>query len=471
MFIAYLFITYLLVPFIVVVGLDKLLKQRTDSSIAFFLTNWGAGVLLIPFFLEIVLRLSPGATDNYYIFVTLLPFLAMGWFLRKPAKELGSEVAEELRRIHIRLNENLLFCSLAVLFGCAVISALFYFVLLSPIGENDILQYAKMAQFFYDDKDLSSYPFVEAERKTGFFAVTAHPLAFHLSFVWAHLFQGSAENLGFARVIPLVFLILQLCLLLGLFWRRPLEGFVATVLLLAFPLYGYLVRNFSIDSIRIYSTLFAFFCLFRLLKEEEFAWRKSVYAGIGLGLSLFTHAMGFVILPIYFAILFLNGRAHMRSAIAKAFSVGFIALPFCFYRVLENLHIFGSPINDSGRVLQLPTLQQQSLVELGRGYFDLGDKFFLGVFQAFSNPSNYSFIYWLLLPAILVVLICRIFDLWTRICLQFVALFWLLVSSTVLFLGKSDLIDGPRYLVTLHPFVVSILAVCWARLWEGRRNA
>jgi len=205
------------------------------------------------------------------------------------------------------------------------------------ILEHDTLEYGTLARWFYDAKEIT-YQTHRYNAETGFYYVGLHGFGFQLLGTWEQLvnaatglkgdtlFKFFTSYYGSLTFVSLWYYIRRAGQSLGILALIFLGGTTGITILL---------RNFHLDTFRIWLVSMMFVMVARSIHSGE---RKWVYlAGVLAGLSAFAHSIGAIIAAIagFVLILFLPGHLIKKRLPAVLIFTALVMLSGGVHYVLD----------------------------------------------------------------------------------------------------------------------------------------
>lgn len=331
---------------------------------------------------------------------------------------------------------------------------------------NDALEYAAVAKYILREGSLVSYPMIEADPRTGLFAPSSHPPAYHMLLVWGFSLGGTG-SMAPLRITALFF-ILAISFLMMRMLRRTNCAALGVCLLFATPLFVTAAVSYHIDAMRI--TAFTAACAMAAGFIRAPSWRQAALTGYALGLALYAHSIGLLVLPLTgFAFLVLAELPLVRKlqlgALCCLVAVGIGGLQY-----FENLAQFGTPLQDSSPVFDMAEVDYASDMRARRDLITGFDRTVFGVLRVFIEPTSFGLIFWAgLFAAAGIVRHWRATGLTERTFLIVVAGYFVLNAVSAV-LGSDLMIKNSRYVMTLTPLVACLVTFAVARRMTSSRE-
>ena len=223
-------------------------------------------------------------------------------------------------------------------------------------------------------------------------------------FVISFMIQGSDSVSGLSKFISPAYFALSMFLIMT--WcrrsRTSIAGLIGALLLATTPAYISGVMDSHIDPFRIFSFFATFLALKLYLQTHLRLWLY--LTGLLLWMTLYSHSLGILILPIFGWVLLL--RLHktyrLKGVFPKLQFLQFstlIVIPFLFNlpRYIANMASFSSPIADASAVplWQVERLEYDYYFQVTRGVYEVVDRILFGVFKVLIEVTSFGFLYWI----------------------------------------------------------------------------
>jgi len=436
-----------------------------------------SGPLLASWFFIQSLRLFPGLSPDIYIRTGHITALILGlvglyFFIRDCPKKNADYYDDTKQWAGIKFQRVYVLAIgiVALLIFIDHVVANTWTTLLMPFSQNDAMEYATGAQLIAGVRDISIYPFVDAEQTGGFFGAWTHPPGYLGLLSWAYLANDGAPY-G-ARVVSIYFSLVTLYAVWAFGIRRsPLHGLFCLLFTLIVPSTYVLGLISHIDPIRIAGLTIAGLSVYRLVFEPNM--RNVLFCALIIGLAQFTHSIGILtsclILPAYFICSdtkFLKKILHVGVLFGLSLVV---ILPDLF----KNWQTFGSVIQDSAELWSLKELQIQELRDYNRRLSTTAERLYYGLLKGFSNPGVFGRSYTLFTLLILGTSAYLIYKERTAFfkklatlqffrkpqlhiyCLLIILGFYAMVILSML-VGSDIIIKNSRYFLTIQYFIAIV---------------
>jgi|GEM_PF-3091577 len=459
-----------------------------SSSAAFSAISWLGGRQIPPFLawsLSLVigpvlmcwtlvhaLYFAPGMDPRVYLGLLLavfgLPGLALIWpFAKTPLAGLIN-LYRDLSSTPLRLTLCVgLAIGVATTLGHLVLHQLFI-----PLWSNDPLEYAHVSRVMADLASVRDYPFTEPSLTGGLQAAWTHPLGYPGFLILGYFVQGSTDLAGCIRMVTPWLLFANACILGAIAgYRRPAAGFAAALLLVTTPYVFHLAAQSHIDVLRLAALSACFTSIWLLARMPGIG--MAVIAGFATATVHFTHSIGLITLPLVIPLYLLISQATWQETWRNIVIVATLSIAAVALRIGINIAEFGSILKDGPTVWSYEHLRVEEHREVVRLLYTTYDKIFRGVFAGWTQQALFGWSYWVgtiglvwatwrfrshlrtpmtLLndrfwrhpdPIFAAVILCG--GYFAFVCLTIAA-------------GSDLVIKNPRYLLTIHPFVIVITA-------------
>lgn len=433
--------TYLIIPLI---GISLWKRYSSVNFPGVYVIIFGLTPILIAKLVSIIILFFPGI-EFWKIQWTILILCFLG------AVSLRHTPSLELKKIITPAS------LLALFIGVLAISAPFY--------ANDPLKYASLSRIFFRDMSFASYPLASADPQTGFFVVTSHPIGYPALLLWSYIMQGSADYLGWGRLIAPFY-----CLLTTILLTRTLSqfGLLASTLgglaLLLVPGYIYGIFIHHLDALRV----FLFFAAVLTFVEYSKKQSRSLFLLTSLltGMTVWSHSSGILILLFLPLIGLFIVQSEPRVKLLKAtVLIILLALVLGGEQFAYNLLKHASPIHNE---FNIPVEMRADYSTYSSHMFGLTDsvsRLVKGALVEFSAITEFGYLFWVTLALTLFCLARRqsreiLIEPLNTASLLTIITFIILAIVTGLS-GIDHFINSYRYSLILVPFAAYLVArVC-----------
>lgn len=474
-----------------------------ENPVANLICALPLGPIAIAWFLWICFHLIPKQPYAFYVVLTLVPFVMACIIWHKPALHIIARTLAALSRIGRATPKN----SLGGIDKTPIFIWLGGFILLfatsiqlfgMPMMASDPLEYAALSEVIYLDRSMENYP-LDPSNEQGFYARSSHPPAYHMMIVYSYIWQGAAGSSRFLRFIELhYFFSFALLMVLACLKatekgeRRNMATALGLLFLFCVPFYTSLVAAFHIDPVRIPLFMLGFIFIAQLLRREErwvslkgvkgrvmglkdgFLFSAPIFiTGIGIGLGMFAHSIGILLLPFAQGAYFLTTKSSFWRRCAMCTVFGLVALLIGCGQFVLNTIEFGVPLHDTEPVWELPQVDHKTDVRFRRNLVTLQQRIQNGFAVWFFAPTLYGRVHFFAILA-LIFAWPRIWgNIMARVMFLGMIQFYVLAALTMS-LGVDMVIKNIRYMLTIMPFVVLLAAVgggeLYARVVEYTQN-
>lgn len=267
-------------------------------------------------------------------------------------------------------------------------------LLVLPLHGNDPLEYMQLGRLLYEQRDAHVYPLKTALSSSGFIAPWTHPPTYGSLIALAFMLQGTSAIAGAAKLISLWFAVASAALAAALVfasdrrlsWRLWLTPFLA----ISVPVYFEIALTAHIDATRI--AIFVTAIALTIHAVTSGGRGAFLLAGYAIGCAAMTHSIGILAIAIALPMLVVCWRGSLRRLVEGlaiiTITIAIMALP----HYLRNVAIFGSPIQDSVPVWDLPNLGVPEFLRGERGLETFADRFVLGVLMPFTRTDLFGFL-------------------------------------------------------------------------------
>jgi hypothetical protein len=448
--------------------------SRSPENAPILLTGCAiTGPTVLGLMLWIAMWISPGLDRSACIALVAVVPIAI---LLIRARSFYSELRELISQVHFPSVLVLIACGL--LFFVVLLLALQLFFL--PLHGNDPLEYMQLGRVFWASRDAHLYPILTGDRTGGFIAPWTHPPTYAVLIGLAFMLQGSASIAGAAKLVGLWFAVgtAALCgaLVRTADRRMSWRALVVPFFILSVPLYFQLVQSAHIDAFRIATFTLAVAWTIAALTQPTCG--SFVLAGVGTGLAALSHSIGVLVPFIVGALAIVSWQGNIHALAVRLLLMGGIAGAAALPHYLRNTLIFGSPIQDSVPIWEIPELGVRAFLRASRGLETLADRLYHGVFMPFTRIQEFGW----LPTALLVISLALGAAIWrlgvrrtaetviahrqtsiaTQLTLTVIGYFGFVFLTA---LGTELAIKNARYLLTIVPLAVALLAILLGKLF------
>ena len=324
-----------------------------------------------------------------------------------------------------------------------------FMVSLLYVYENDALEYFGISRQILSDDSLKSYPPIRTNWTESLYAPSTHPPYFHILFA---LFAPSYGSLIGLRLILLCMCVGMVLILLDRSHYN--HGFLVATSL---PILIFGIQGLSIESFRLPFFASGLVILLQSKRNVEF-YRLFMRSSLSFGMMISTHSLGLLMsLLSLFAMLvvFREIRTSTIHALALLASIACVA-PQYIYNTLR----FGSPIQDSSPILDLPQIAFYEDLKIRRQISTLPDMLINGSLRPILDYSLFGFIFTAGLTLSLMHLL-KNFRILSQtpllsISATIIVLFTLLQIGSSIF-GIELLVKNVRYGLSIFPCILFVL--------------
>ena len=433
------------------------------------------GVAVAPFLLGmstvLLLYIFPGARHITHLLgaLTLLFILSLVLLLICPDR-VAKEKPEKMNRFSPEKWDWLFGALLA-----AWIIGLAADTLLTPLTENDSLEYATVGRFLFEQRDLSAYPALNsALNSSGFFGPWTHPPLYVSMIYLMNVIQGHADVPGMMRLIAPCFALSSATLIFTIGRLSSLTvGTIASLIFLSTPTFYLGASGGAIDALPI-SAMTLLYCV--IISLDGGIFRRSLVQGLILGLALWTHSQALLYVPLaVIAIALSNGWQKKGESLKQVTVMLSVAGLIAAWPYGRNLKLFGTFISDTPAVFALKGLGWTEYFLMARGLDSSLDMITYGMFKGWFQPAAFSFSFWVMTLGLLTYLVqlqrqdgwwawkrsdlISIPEPWKLPGLGIISCYLLGVATSML-LGIDLMIRNERYWLILIPSV-ALFGASW----------
>lgn len=268
---------------------------------------------------------------------------------------------------------------------------------LTPLTQNDALEYATVGRILFETRDLSgSPPISPGAYQSGFYHPWTHPPLYVAMIYLAHLLQGNADSPGLMRMIApwcalaAAFLVYRLGTRMG-----QVAGAAAAILFISTPLFFLGAIAGLIDALPILGSALVL-ALVTGLGAGPVA--RGLLYGAALGATLWTHSQAILLLPLTaVSVALYRGFSDRRGIVIELMAALTMAAAFGCWPYLRNLWLLGSAVSDNPAVFALPRQAWPEYFTIMRGVEHIGAVIQYGVLKGFFSLEAYSLTFWAML--------------------------------------------------------------------------
>ncbi len=276
-------------------------------------------------------------------------------------------------------------------------SALLAGTILTPLTQNDALEYATVGRILFETRALSGSPPITPDaNSTGFYHPWTHPPLYVALIYLANLLQGHADSPGLLRMIA------PWCALAAMFVVHRLgsrmgriAGAGATILLISTPLFFLGATGALIDALPILGVALI---LAVVTGIEATPAVRGALTGMVLGAALWTHSQAVLLLPLTaVAIALYRGLSNRRSLLLELVATLGTSVTIGCWPYLRNMALLGSLVSDNPAVFALPQQAWTEYFPITRGVEHVGAIIQYGVLKGLFALETYSLTFWAML--------------------------------------------------------------------------
>ena len=317
------------------------------------------------------------------------------------------------------------------------------------VYENDALEYYGISLQIIADNSLVNYPPTTTDWKDSLYAPSTHPPYFH---IFMSIFVPSTGSwIG----IRLILLLMSMGMVLVLLHRdQYVMGFLIAISL---PILIFGIQGLSIESFRL--PFFASGLILMIKKNTNQGLIPDFFRNtLGLAMMISTHSLGLLMSSLTIAACFIvlkNLRTLTLQVCGLIFSIACVAPQY-----ISNTLQFGSPVQDSSPILDLPQIAFYEDLKIRRQISTLSDMLINGSVRPLIDFSLFGFVFavGLLLSLRFVWKNSRSLDQnpLASVSAVIVLLFVALQITSSLF-GIELLVKNVRYALSIFPCVLVVI--------------
>lgn len=360
----------------------------------------GLGPIALSYLLSLALLIAPGYSPFTYwitasVFVSALALVRARGNLRV--------FLRVLRPLFKKLADSpVLIVPVLILIAATLyaIGTLVFLAFAVPLTGDDVQLYASAARIIAQTRSMAAYPF-PGTGNGGFFGGWTHGAGYIILLVladWIQQFVFQAGDMaallppaGIVKLVS-VYFVCSTVVLLVLFGSReyPLAGWLASALLLATPLYFGSASVFHIDPIRIFGFTAGILALQMTAEKPDFL--SAFIAGLAIGAAMFTHSIGFLIIPICIPLYLIVAKQLPGVRFITIGGIAAIGLILLAPTMATNYHKLGTILSGASTTGMLPNLFVDQDISLMRGIGTWSRKIVFGLFGSVTNFQNFGWV-------------------------------------------------------------------------------
>ena len=418
-----------------------------DKYKVLLILSLGISPMLISWFLEKLMIALPYQNNLVYqtiiVVVMLIPIL---FFKRKDAQ-------------NIKLSIKGIFKSKKNTVGWVLYFIFLMHFLAVPLFGNDAMQYHYVASVIYKTGSFNIYPLINNPDYSGYFPWT-HPTGYIGLITWSSIIQGTSDYPGVSKFINIFYAFISALLLFTLFQKNKKIAFISSLSILLSPLYIFLIAQNHIDAFRIFF-FFIPFVFLSLLKDQNL--KNSIFVGLLCGLSMHSHSLGIIALPLILFIIFIQNISYPKKVVVNLVVIIITSLMFVIFRYYLSFLSLGYFLGDNTPIWNLLANDYNDFLRISRDLETPSNRILNGILKPFTRIQSFGYIY-------IFILISSIYFyfsskekkyFFSKISIFkhedkllnfsiFILLSWFLVTIISSLLGFNDLIKNDRYTLTIY---------------------
>ncbi len=299
---------------------------------------------------------------------------------------------------------------------------------------HDFSNYLAISRIFYNQLDLSGYPFIFPHSESGFYSTQSHPPVFNMLLVFTFFLQNNTDlSFLIKMLIPLFFLfdiIAVFCLAKMRFSREI--SLLASVIFATIPNLIRDVSNLYIDSFTLYIFIFSIFWIIELIHNPHKLYAL-IISGLGFGFMTAIHSLYlFIVAPVLFISFLLT---LIKIKVNLKFKIKIITFLILFTAIIGgpgyivNYLNIGAPdalMMENKNSQTITYFQARSFLRM-RGQDNWLNSIRYGRLQIFFDLDKWGFIGYLILFALYIVVRHKNFSLSNLFILSFIFIFHILI--------------------------------------------
>ncbi|MDP7319715.1 MAG: hypothetical protein QF441_03860 [Bacteriovoracaceae bacterium] len=327
-----------------------------------------------------------------------------------------------------------------------------------PVDSNDPLEYIQVAKNISETGNFNHYPLINSELLKGYFP-WSHPSGYVGMIVWSFNFTENINDFMLLKLynplIAISFLIIFYIIFSGTnIYLRTILSFIGV---LATPLLIIEVFHFHIDPLRIFTFFITGLLALELYKMKSIA--QYILLGFLLGITLHSHSLGILIIPMFFGILAVDYYQTKQFYVKPMCISLFVTLIFVGFRYYINFNTLGYIVGDNTPLWKIESLNFSHYLQLTRGLETPSNKILNGLLKVFTHIYSFGVTFWIYTLLFTKSFLTKkekfLFNFSSyETVSNFIILFWFLGSTTVTLMGSDILIKNDRYTLTIFPFVL-----------------
>lgn len=356
--------------------------------------------------MAVILMMMPGASRVSHLVALFSFMLLFNIMLTTKKRRLGEYLNYSFKNINV-LNMFMLF-----------ILALFVIILVfasitMPKYLNDALEYRLASKDIFYARNMVGYPGIDSNlNRSGFYYSWTHPPVYvSLLYLFEILSNGFSGSWSINFINPWVTIVnTMLIYSCGCVINRHV-AIIAAILFISTPLYFLGSIGGLIDPLPILGvSLVAGSILYCIPGAPG----TSRMVGFLVGLTLWTHSISVLFLPIAIVCYFWNLYVSQVAGLIKnIITASIVSVGVGSYPYIKNFLNIGSIVSDSPPVVCLPNLRWEEFYDYSRGIASWGAKVQYGLFKGLFAPEAYGILFILfavgLSMPILLIFMCKKF--------------------------------------------------------------
>jgi len=317
------------------------------------------------------------------------------------------------------------------------------------VYENDALEYFAISREILSYNSLESYPPIRTDWKNSLYAPSTHPPFFHI------LMALFAPNADFLIGLRLILLIMCVGMVLILLNRNQFAyGFLVVASL---PILIFGIQGLSIESFRLPFFASGLLIMIQGNYTDKF-FIQFPRAFFGLAMMISTHSLGLLMGLLSIAAIYIVFR-QVRTLLIH-FTGLFFSILFFAPQYISNTIKFGSPVQDSSPILDLPGIAFYEDLKIRRQISTIPDMLVNGSLRPLIDFSLFGFVFAVGL-LISLTFISKNYRMLSRTPLLSVSAVIVILFTTLQIgssvLGLELLVKNVRYAVSIFPCVLILI--------------